>query len=155
MAETASAKRRHICRKTHAEQIDEIDLSRPVPHAHDIDGSALPYLERFDREVDAAIAEVAQERIASTERQKTERRRLFPNGLWEETVNNLVRRAVSAEGNEVARTAGVGIPCDLGSLSWRSSRGDFHFEPGIAEALECRTEQFSGASAARGGIHDG
>ena len=66
--------------------------------------------------LDAAIAEIAQEGIPCTQRQKTELRGLTARGFRKKSIHDFVRCAVTADGDEVAHSPAIGSPCNLGGL---------------------------------------
>jgi hypothetical protein len=57
-----------------------------------------------------AIGEVAQERVSGAQGKKCQRGRLvrFPAG--EKPVDDLIRRAIAPDGNELAISARIGVP---------------------------------------------
>src|SRR5215471_9607523 len=75
------------------------------------------------------------------------------NRLWEQTVDYLVGSSVAANCDEVSATTRIGIASDLRGLPGRPGGRDLYFDAGIAQTLQCRTEQFIRASAACRRIH--
>ena len=103
----------------------------------------------------ATIGEVAQKRIPGAQRKKSQSGRLFPQRLWEETIDDFIGSTISADGDKMALSSRVSVAGYFCSVSGSAGRRDFDIEAGIPQALQRRAEEFPAASAARGGIHDG
>src|SRR5207302_5796053 len=70
-AEAARAKSRYVGGKPHTEQIDVIELTAPMPHAHNIHSSALPSKKPLGCGIKAPVGEITQEGVTGAERQET------------------------------------------------------------------------------------
>ena len=63
---------RDVSREAHAQQIGEVEFAGCVGEAQDVAGAAPPGENRLNGVLGAAVAEIAQERVAGAQRQKTE-----------------------------------------------------------------------------------
>ena len=104
--------------------------------------------------IDAAIAKVAEKRIAGTQGQERHGRALDAAGLRKEAVHDLVGSAIAADGNKVSYAARIRRSCNFGRIPRGASLGDLNLEATGFQALQCWAEEFTAASSTRGGIYD-
>jgi hypothetical protein len=108
---------------------------------------------------DAAIAEVAQERIARAQRQKRERRAFFLQYIslrcvGEKSVHNFIRSSIAADRDEMPHAALIRFARNLCSIAGSARSRDLHLDASGTESIERRAEQLLAAPAARCRIHD-
>lgn len=104
--------------------------------------------------LDAFVTELAEKRVSRPQRKEGEGWTLSGGGLRKQSVNDFVRRAVSADSNEVAYTALVGLARDFGGLPGRGSGSHIHFDAAGSKAFERGSEEFAPLTAASSRIYD-
>ena len=110
--------------------------------------------ERFNGIIDAAIAEIAQKRIARAQRKKGKRGPLAVVRLGKQAVHDLIRSAVTANRDEVSNALLVGLLRDLRRVARSLGLCDFNFNVSGPQTFERRTQQFAATPAPRCRIHN-
>lgn len=73
-------------------------------------------------------------------------------GSGKQAVDDFVRRAVPANGDEATVSSGVGVPCQLGGVAWRSALRCLQLNTGGTQAINGWSEKFATAASTRRGI---
>jgi hypothetical protein len=101
----------------------------------------------------APVAEVSQKRIPRAERQETQSWRSIGCRLWKESVDDLVRRTVTADRDKVPDAASVSFAGNCGCLTSRSGFGCLDLNSAGTQAIEGGTKQLPGLSAPGSRVH--
>jgi hypothetical protein len=113
---------------------------------------------RFDSMLDAAVAEIAQERISRAQGQERQGRSITrpitAQRLRIQAVHHFVGSAIAADGNKIPHAARVRIAGDLCGFSGSAGCRHLDFYASGSQTLEGRAQQFAASSAACRGIHD-
>ena len=99
MAEAPRTQRGYVSGKSDAENIDVVQHAVLVSEAKHIASPRSASDQGFDRMLNTAVGEIAQKRVAGTNRQKGERRSFFKR-RWKQSVDDFVRSAVAANRDE-------------------------------------------------------
>jgi hypothetical protein len=125
-----------------------------MTQTNDVRGTAALRQNGLDRVLESAITEISKERIASAQRQKSERGTLSSGRLGEKPIHNLVGSAISADCEEVPDPACIGGAGHLCGLTGSTCSSYIDIDTTGPETIQDWRQQLSAAAAARGWIHD-
>ncbi len=130
---------RHVRRKTHVQRIDVIKRSARVVQSNNVAGTRAAVQNSFDAEfgeIGPALGKVAQERIARSQRKKSEGGAPIGGRIRENAVDDLEACAVAAHGNEIAKTVGVSIMGEHGGFAGRARFAHLQLQASRAQSVE-------------------
>src|SRR5882724_1001947 len=153
--EHAIGKRGNIGCETNAQEIEGVDCPAGVREPNQVNGTPTTLEQGPHRSFRAIFGKIAQEGIASAEREETKRD--SPNGLaaGKNAVEDFVRRSVAANGKKMAVTLIVSLARKLYRVALAGGCNDVNAQSLFAQARKCRAGEFCGTTATGGGVHDG
>lgn len=112
-------------------------------------------MERFKGRLGAVLGEIAQKRIAGSEREKTKLNVLNGAILREYAVDNLVRCAVPAHSQKLAIALKVRFSSELGRVAGSSGSNHVNAQPKFAQSGQFSASELCRTPATSRGIYDG
>src|SRR5690242_2985309 len=110
--------------------------------AEDVAGPGAASQQGFNSKIHTAVAEVTQEGVAGAEGKKGEGGTLaFVHG--KNTIDNLVRRSISANGDEFPIAPSISFADQQRRLAGAAGFGHLQIDPARAQAVERRSDQFA------------
>ena len=100
------------------------------------------------------MTEVAQKRIAGTERQESQGRPLSGEGLRVEAIHDFIRSTVATDSDEAPDTARIGLARNRSRFARSAGGRDLHLDTAGPQALQGRAEQFPSPPASCRRIHN-
>src|SRR5882757_5049 len=141
--------------ETEAKNIERIDFAVAMRKANEIDGAGLTGKQRAERGVSAIFGEVAEERVACPKRKKTKRDAILRFGTTEETVQDFVSGAVTADSDEASIALRVRFGSEFRGVAAAGRSDHVDCKTALAQLRERFTGELGGFTAARRGVDDG
>src|SRR5713101_187596 len=141
--------------ETNAQEIKRIDFAARVCQANQIHRALPAFAKRLERSLSAFVCEIAQKRIARTQRQKTKRNAWNPGAPGKNAIQDFVSGAIAADGKKVPVALIVGLAGKLHSVTLAGRSDDVNLQSFLAQTCESRSRKFRGAAATGGGVDDG
>src|SRR3984885_13245854 len=110
--------------------------------------------QRFDSILHASITEIAQKRIAGSQRQECQRGTLPAEGLRVQAVHDFERCAVAADRNKVPDATPISVPGNLSRIPRSASLGYLYLNAASLQPFQRGTQKFAVSPAARRRIYD-
>jgi hypothetical protein len=108
-AEAPCAQGGYVCGKADTQQINIVKYTRAMPETQNVAGLRAVGKQRIDGMFYSAIAEITQERIARTQRQKSQPWLLTRESFRVKAIDNFVRSTVTTHRDEIPHATAVGI----------------------------------------------
>src|ERR1700684_305265 len=109
-----------------------------MAQAQHIAGSPSVSEKRLNPVLHAAMAEVAQKRIAGAQRQECQGWAFTVKGLRIQAVHDLVGSTVATDRNELSGTTLISVAGNLRRLSGRARLRYLHLDAASPQAFQCR-----------------
>ncbi len=147
--------RRDIGGKSHAQQIERVDFACGVRETEEINGAPAIFEQGLQRGFGTVLCEIAEERIAGTERKKSEGDAGVCCNVSEDAVEDFVSSAVTADSDEAAIVLVVGFAGEVCGVTGTGRGDDVNAKAACAQARDGWADEFGRAATAGGGVDDG
>src|SRR6267143_5518469 len=144
-----------IRRKAHAQKIEGINFAGGVRQAQKVDGASAAFEKRLHRSCGSVLCKIAQEGIAGTQRQETQRDALNRGASRKNAVEDFVSGAITADGKKAPVALPVGFAGKLHRVARTRRSNDVDLQPFLEQTRESWPSEFRGAAATGGGVDDG
>src|SRR5882724_2926635 len=153
--EHAIGKRGNIGCETNAQEIEGVDFPAGVREPNQVNGTPTTLEQGPHRSFRAILGKIAQEGIASAEREETKRDSSNGVAAGKNAVEDFVRRAVAANGKKMAITLVVSLARKLDRVALAGGCDDVNAQSFLPQARKRGAGEFRGTAATGGGVHDG
>src|SRR2546427_349995 len=144
-----------IRRKAHAQKIEGINFAGGVRQAQKVDGASAAFEKPLHRSCGSVFCKIAQEGIAGTQRQETQRDALNRGASRKNAVEDFVSGAITADGKKAPVALPVGFAGKLHRVARTRRSNDVDLQPFLEQTRESGPSEFRGAAATGGGVDDG